>query len=70
VVEIKDSRKYVKELRATIEGMHLGGALHSKGKEINNPLGRAFSMIGFSSYYIFAKQRRLEQFDYWMAHPN
>jgi hypothetical protein len=69
-VDLKNPKKYIKDMKNLVNNINLGGALLSQGMKANNSFTRFFRTIGYSSYYLVAKKSRKSQFSYFIAEPN
>ena len=67
ISELRDQRKYLKELRQTMNSIMVSGASVLKCKEEKSSLFQGLSLIGHSAVYNLLPENASEQFRYWIA---
>lgn len=69
-VDIKDPKSYMKELTNLVGNMSLSGALNSKNAPSHyNAFTRFMLSVGVFSYYLFKKDKRDIQNNFFLADP-
>ena len=67
ISEITNTKKYIKELRSTMDRIMAGGASVLKSTEEKNKLKRGLSLVSHSAIYNMQPHQASDQFRYWVS---
>lgn len=57
-VDLKNPKRYMKDIQTTINNIFLGGAMVSQSMKSNNAFNRFFRSLGYSTYYMVSMKNR------------